>query len=110
MLTKKLHRMLMPVSASRSGFNRAICEFPTNVDGAVGHHVFVVVESMLKIGLMLSVTEESLQRSHTQLVYQSHREAAAALSVGLSPTTSNEQLCSCMQRDLSEVTKLKVRG
>ncbi len=36
---------------------------PTNVDGIVGHHVLVVVESMLNVILLLLVTKKPLQKS-----------------------------------------------
>lgn len=34
---------------------------PTNVNTGVGHHVLVVVEPMLDVILLLSVTEKPLQ-------------------------------------------------
>lgn len=39
---------------------------PTNVDGIVGHHVLVVVESMLNVILLLLVTKKPLQKKEVE--------------------------------------------
>lgn len=36
-------------------------ESPTNVQGIISHHVLVMVESMLNVILMISVTKKPLQ-------------------------------------------------
>lgn len=104
----------------------------TNVDSVVGHHVLVVVESMLKITALVLVTKKPLQNNNlnkistwgfhnlifeywkmrnVQKFTQNHSFHPTYLeNCADSRTTSIEQLSCCMQSDLREVTKLKVRG
>lgn len=114
------------------------CTLRTNIDSIVGHHVLVVVESMLNVIVFLLAAKKPLKKMHSSCsvckapalflnticknresrtsseVNSKYQTAAFKKRIGRnrvnSRTTSNEQLCSCMQSDLREVTKLKVRG
>lgn len=63
----------------------------------------------MEVFATLFVPEKLLQQ---QIFSTKSTRAAAASSIVMDtrPTTSMEQLISCVQRDLREVTKLKVRG